>query len=265
MEVVPALDPESRKALLADRNLSEDEMREAYDGLMEDEAMDTSSDGEDDEGVDDWLEVDNEELMVDLKKMAPESCVPHSFGANSVLIVFRLTHRVALTVEEKRKYQERRKREFAAWDDIFGRLVDAYIKWKHAPPQSPPAANETEIRTRVDENVSDEDPVPDDEPDAYWEVKTIDIWSLSQTLTVLRDRNSNSPALDFIRHGYITKTAAAPTIAVSVRTLELLYRIRQRKASFSIEAFAKVVCDYYGVSTLCILDAFRTYLEQGTV
>ena len=254
--MAPALDPESRKALLSDRNLSGEEMREVYDGLMQDEAMDESSDEEDEEGIGEWLEVDNEELMKDLKKMAPESCVLQYRCRDSSLIYCRWTSHVTLTVEEKRTYEDRRKREFAAWDDIFGRLVDAYIKWKYTPPQPSPSADGLRTGGSMDQDLPDVEPVPANEPESYWEVKTIDMWTLSHSMTILRDQKSNSPAVDFIEHGYITKTVAAPTIAVSVRTLELLYRLRQRKASFSIEAFAKVVCDYYGVSTLVHLQRF---------
>lgn len=78
-------------------------------------------------------------------------------------------------------------------------------------------------------------------------LKVYDIFSCRSSVTVLRTQDSVSPALDLLRHGYIAKTPALPKVAVSVRTLQLLYRLRQRKASFSIESFAKVVCDYYKV------------------
>ena len=56
-----------------------------------------------------------------------------------------------------------------------------------------------------------------------------------------------------MEHGYLAKSPTKPQVAVSIRTLELLYRIRNRKSSFSIEAFAKLVCDYYMVSdSFCI-------------
>ena len=80
-----------------------------------------------------------------------------------------------------------------------------------------------------------------------WELDLYDLFSLESTLKISRDPGSVSPALDFMCRGYLTKTTKAPNVAVSLRTLELLYRLRQRRASFSVEAFAKVVCDYYQV------------------
>lgn len=38
-----------------------------------------------------------------------------------------------------------------------------------------------------------------------------------------------------------------PSIAISLKTLDLYRIIRQRKPSFSFEAFAKVLCDLYTV------------------
>ena len=79
-------------------------------------------------------------------------------------------------------------------------------------------------------------------------INVYDLWTLQSTLSITRDASSLSPALDIMAHGFIAKTPVRPTVAVSIRTLQLLYRLRQRKASLSIEAFAKVVCDYYNVS-----------------
>ena len=85
-----------------------------------------------------------------------------------------------------------------------------------------------------------------------WELDVYDLFTLEHSLKISRDPSSISPALDFMRHGYITKTAKSPDVAVSMKTLELLYRLRQRRASFSVEAFTKVICDYYQVSlTVC--------------
>ncbi|KAI0685393.1 hypothetical protein BC835DRAFT_1290305, partial [Cytidiella melzeri] len=67
-------------------------------------------------------------------------------------------------------------------------------------------------------------------------------------------------------HGYIAKSPSRPTIAVSVDTLKWLYHLRQRKPNYSIEAFAKVVCDYYNIPYRRHLrevfgDTFEIYLR----
>ena len=74
------MDPESRRALLADRNLDVDEMNEVCDGLMSDGAMNTDSDAKNDEDVDQWLDVDADALVEDLETLAPSSCVFTLFG-----------------------------------------------------------------------------------------------------------------------------------------------------------------------------------------
>lgn len=79
-------------------------------------------------------------------------------------------------------------------------------------------------------------------------VEVYNIYTLLRSITIQRSPDSTSPALDLMRHGYLAKSPTKPTVAVSITTLELLYRLRPRKASFSIETFAKVVCDYYNVS-----------------
>ncbi|KAI0083731.1 hypothetical protein BDY19DRAFT_899813 [Irpex rosettiformis] len=97
-------------------------------------------------------------------------------------------------------------------------------------------------------------------------VDVYNIYSLARSLTVQRPSDSISPALDLMRHGYLAKSPTKPTVAVSISTLELLYRLRQRKASFSIEAFAKVVCDFYNMPYRRHLreifsDTFEIYLR----
>ena len=78
-------------------------------------------------------------------------------------------------------------------------------------------------------------------------IKVYDIFTLQSSITIYRTQDSESAAVDLIQHGYIAKTPTYPNVAVSIKTLALLYRIRQRKASMSIEAFAKVICDWYPV------------------
>ncbi|KAI0338442.1 hypothetical protein BDW22DRAFT_1337893, partial [Trametopsis cervina] len=79
-------------------------------------------------------------------------------------------------------------------------------------------------------------------------VAIFDIFTGAREFTVHRPPDSLSPAIDLMRHGYIAKSPTSPNIAVSVKTLDLLYRLRQRKPSYSIEAFVKVVCDFYNIT-----------------
>ena len=47
--------------------------------------------------------------------------------------------------------------------------------------------------------------------------------------------------------GYLATSPVDPTLAISIKTLELFRRLRCRKASLSVEAYAKVLCDLYAV------------------
>ena len=62
-----------------------------------------------------------------------------------------------------------------------------------------------------------------------------------------RGEDSKSVAEALMLQGYIGNTPENPTVALSVRTLQLFRHIRLRKPSFSVEAFAQVLCDLYNV------------------
>ncbi|KAI0343135.1 hypothetical protein BDW22DRAFT_1329220 [Trametopsis cervina] len=118
-------------------------------------------------------------------------------------------------------------------------MTEEFVRWKYR-------ACDDAI---VPEQVSEAQPRPEQaevplETYAYT-VDTYNIFTLTDNFTCQRRADSTSPAVDLMRHGFIVKSPTRPIIAVSVSTLELLYRLRQRKPSYSIEAFAKVVCDYY--------------------
>lgn len=70
--------------------------------------------------------------------------------------------------------------------------------------------------------------------------------------------------------GYLGNVPLNPSIAVSFKTLEMYRRIQLRKPSFSVEAFAKVTCDLYSVSSydlvsVCQLTSCRFLIVAGIV
>lgn len=84
-----------------------------------------------------------------------------------------------------------------------------------------------------------------------WSIEqAFDLYTLTTHFTINREATSISPAIDLMRHGWIAKTPEKPSAAVSIKTLQLFYRLRQRKSSLGAEAFAKVICDYYRVSNI---------------
>ncbi|KAJ3530902.1 hypothetical protein NM688_g7648 [Phlebia brevispora] len=91
------------------------------------------------------------------------------------------------------------------------------------------------------------------------------LWTL-QTRTRKLIPLSAYPVVDMAAAGYLGKTPVNPTVGISFKTLELLYRLRQRQPSLSIEAFMKVICDYYSMPYRHYLrsvlgDAFEIYLR----
>lgn len=59
-------------------------------------------------------------------------------------------------------------------------------------------------------------------------------------------------AVALMSHGLLSNVPLQPSLALSLTTLELYRRLRLRKPSFSVEAFAKVVCDLYMVRSLTL-------------
>jgi hypothetical protein len=84
-------------------------------------------------------------------------------------------------------------------------------------------------------------------------IEVIDIFILSTQALIVRSA-AISEAL--VLNGYLGTSPENPTTAISLRTLELYTRICAHKPSFSVEAFAKVICDLYMVwkqiSFICI-------------
>ena len=58
-------------------------------------------------------------------------------------------------------------------------------------------------------------------------------------------------AVALMSHGLLSNVPLLPSLALSLTTLELYWRLRLWKPSFSVEAFAKVVCDLYLFALAC--------------
>ncbi|OSD07636.1 hypothetical protein PYCCODRAFT_1359298 [Trametes coccinea BRFM310] len=131
------------------------------------------------------------------------------------------------------------------WAPVIPRLVDAYLIWRY-----PPAATSSE-------------PV-DVDPDYTFTINVIDIYSLTTSATITRTADC-SAAEALVKHGYLGNTPINPSLAISLKTLELFRCLKLVKASFSAEAFAKLVCYQYYIPyrplyRTAIADAFDTYL-----
>ena len=81
----------------------------------------------------------------------------------------------------------------------------------------------------------------------HFDIDVLDVYTLSSTAHISHSSTSASAAADLVSHGFLGSTPVSPSLAISLKTLELFRRICLRKPSFSIEAFVKVVCNLYNV------------------
>ncbi|RDX41997.1 hypothetical protein OH76DRAFT_1458975 [Lentinus brumalis] len=84
--------------------------------------------------------------------------------------------------------------------------------------------------------------------DGSWDVALdiIDIISLERRALFRRSATQRT-AIAIAESGYLPTSPQHPTLAISFRTLEYFRRLRLRKSSYSVEAFAKTMCDLYGI------------------
>ncbi|KAF9487279.1 hypothetical protein BDN71DRAFT_1485354 [Pleurotus eryngii] len=95
-------------------------------------------------------------------------------------------------------------------------------------------------------------------------IQVIDIYTLDDIVSIpYTEEQTASDAL--VARGYLGTTPITPNLAISFKTLELFRRLCLRKASLSVEAFAKVMCDYYNMPyqrwyRTALAEAFDIYL-----
>jgi hypothetical protein len=92
----------------------------------------------------------------------------------------------------------------------------------------------------------------------------IDIYTLSTSVRVSRV-NDETTAVALASLGFIGNAPFNPSVAVSMKTLELYRILRRRKASFSVEGFVKVICDLYAVRYFCFpfpLEVLTQFMKQ---
>ncbi|PCH42011.1 hypothetical protein WOLCODRAFT_119817 [Wolfiporia cocos MD-104 SS10] len=88
---------------------------------------------------------------------------------------------------------------------------------------------------------------------------------MARSAVISRDSDSQSVTVALVINGYLGTTPISPSLAISLRSLELLYTIRLFKASFSIESFGKLMCHLYKVPfkqrfRALVADMFEIYL-----
>lgn len=80
----------------------------------------------------------------------------------------------------------------------------------------------------------------------------LDLYTLVSTATISRTADMTTGQA-LVLNGYLATSPVNPSVAVDIKTLELFRRLRAHKASFSVEAFAKVLCDLYMVGSIFLI------------
>ena len=140
---------------------------------------------------------------------------------------------------DTRTWQQRLERQQSNWKAVIPSLIEGFLKWKYPEPLTTDGSTPT----------TDPAPAVDADPVSYdFSIDCVDLYSLSTSIFI--PRTSSMTAVEAIMNqGYLATSPVDPTLAISIKTLELFRRLRSRKASLSVEAYAKVLCDLYGVST----------------
>ena len=126
---------------------------------------------------------------------------------------------------------------------VLPSLTEAFLRWKYPElPTTTPTSDTPAASTSSDTPVVDLDPVSYD-----FSIESVDLYTLTTSIFVPHT-SSMTAAEALILQGYLATSPVDPTLAISIKTLELFRRLRCRKASLSVEAFAKVLCDLYAVS-----------------
>ena len=128
------------------------------------------------------------------------------------------------------------------WKAVLPSLIEAFLRWKYSEllTTSPTPTSDTPAATSAD--------TPDVDPLLYdFSIDSVDLYTLATSIYV--SRTSSMTAVEvLLLQGYLATSPVDPTLAISIKTLELFRRLRCRKASLSVEAYAKVLCELYAVS-----------------
>jgi len=173
------------------------------------------------------------------------------------------------------------------WKPLISGMADAYLRWRYPsdapgscgtqdppsqPPPSPsnnlvpisPTPNDVPPFPQVPETKFDGAETNGHDPPTPTEVEIpiIDIYTLSISVKVSYTEDQTT-ASTLAGLGFIGNAPFHPSLAVSVKTLELYRILRRRKPSFSVEAFVKVICDLYIVCLPVYLCCFPNSIEDS--
>ena len=115
------------------------------------------------------------------------------------------------------------------WRPLLPTLVEAYLRRNNVVESQAEAEAEAEM--------------PELSP---FSINVYDMTTLETRIEIPR-RQDQSTAEALVAAGYLGNAPIMPSVAISLKTLEMLRSIRLFHALFSLEAFTKLVCHTYVV------------------
>jgi len=132
----------------------------------------------------------------------------------------------------------------SAWDMQLPALVERYLQWKH-----------NDIVNPEDEELAS---------CHQFQVVAVDVfgpWHVDFTRWTHRSHHTECyhnhairqlpdelANVSLVRVGFLGCSPTMPSVAISFRCLEFYHQLRRRQSSFSIQAYAKVLCALHDVS-----------------
>ncbi|KAK7444566.1 hypothetical protein VKT23_015244 [Stygiomarasmius scandens] len=138
------------------------------------------------------------------------------------------------------------------WDRLIEPLTDAYITWKY---QNTSPSVSTSHSTCDFYQTTGHD----------FGIDVLDIHTMARSALITRDENTEA-SVALVLAGFLGNSPEQPSLAFALPTLDLFFTIRRFKASFSIEAFARVLCHLYKIPyrrfyRSAFSNAFDAYLQ----
>ncbi|KAK7451704.1 hypothetical protein VKT23_012383 [Stygiomarasmius scandens] len=154
--------------------------------------------------------------------------------------------------KDNRTWRNRLETRNAKWDLLIPSLADAFVEWKYVSdtPNVPLSQKRNDFTQTQGHDFG---------------IDILDVYSLGCSAFIKRDSNTEAQVA-LVQSGYLGNTPDQPSIAISLRTLELFYTMRLFKTSLSVESFAKVLCYVYKIPfrrfyQTALSDTFDIYLE----
>jgi hypothetical protein len=181
-----------------------------------------------------WVDVTDDEAFA--RALEETSTRRSGYSANYSVSLLTLSSGRPRYYKDGRTWRQRLTRIQANWAPFLDSMTLAFLRWKY--PDNVGSVNVAPPSPSGDSTMND--------TTLAFEVETIDLYNLTMVATITRSGNA-TVAESLVQNGWLGASPINPSIAISLKTLELFRRLRLRKASFSVEAFAKVLCDLYSV------------------